>query len=116
MAEKDSGQEELNFETALEAYLDPQFGDLEEGSITKGEVVRVDADTVLVDVNFKSEGQIPADEFRDEEGISRLRSATKLMSTWCAKMKMTAQLRCLLNALNACRSLISSKKCKRTNA
>ncbi|MBQ9536990.1 MAG: 30S ribosomal protein S1 [Desulfovibrionaceae bacterium] len=78
MAEKDSGQEELNFETALEAYLDPQFGDLEEGSITKGEVVRVDADTVLVDVNFKSEGQIPADEFRDEEGNLSIKVGDKI--------------------------------------
>lgn len=59
---------EMSFENALENYLNPDFGDLEEGAIVKGEIVRVDEDHVLVDVNFKSEGQIPAGEFRDAEG------------------------------------------------
>ena len=69
MADKETGHEnEMSFESALEHYLNPDFGDLEEGSITKGEIVRVDDDNVLVDVNFKSEGQIPASEFRDAAG------------------------------------------------
>jgi small subunit ribosomal protein S1 len=59
---------EISFESALENYLSTDFGDLEEGSIVKGEVVRVEGDNVLVDVNFKSEGQIPAHEFRDGVG------------------------------------------------
>ncbi len=59
---------EMSFESALENYLNPDFGDLEEGSIVKGEVVRIDDDNILVDVNFKSEGQIPASEFRDAAG------------------------------------------------
>jgi small subunit ribosomal protein S1 len=59
---------EMSFESALENYLNPDFGDLEEGSIVKGEVVRIDDDHILVDVNFKSEGQIPANEFRDASG------------------------------------------------
>ena len=54
MADKETGHDEINFESALENYLNPDFGDLEEGSITKGEIVRVDDDNVLVDVNFKS--------------------------------------------------------------
>jgi len=59
---------EMSFESALENYLSTDFGDLEEGSIVKGEVVRVEGDHVLVDVNFKSEGQIPAHEFKDSAG------------------------------------------------
>lgn len=59
---------EMSFEQALEDYLTPDFGDLDEGSIVKGEIVRVDDDSVLVDVNFKSEGQINTNEFRDAEG------------------------------------------------
>ena len=59
---------DFNFESALEDYLSTDFGDLEEGTIGKGEIVRVDDDNVLVDVNFKSEGQIPTAEFRDAEG------------------------------------------------
>ena len=59
---------EFNFESVLEDYLSNDFGDLEEGTIVKGEIVRVDDDNVLVDVNFKSEGQIPTAEFRDADG------------------------------------------------
>ncbi len=69
MANRETGNEaELSFESALENYLSTDFGDLEEGSIVKGEVVRIGEDHVLVDVNFKSEGQIPVQEFRDSAG------------------------------------------------
>ena len=37
---------EMSFASALEDYLNPDMGDLEEGSIVKGEVVRVDDDTL----------------------------------------------------------------------
>ena len=59
---------EFDVARALDGYLSTDFGDLEEGTIVKGEIVRVDDDNVLVDVNFKSEGQIPTAEFRDAEG------------------------------------------------
>ncbi|UZP68994.1 30S ribosomal protein S1 [Desulfovibrio mangrovi] len=59
---------DISFEAALEDYLSSDFGDLDEGSIVKGEVVRVSGDYVLVDVNFKSEGQIPAAEFIGADG------------------------------------------------
>lgn len=68
MAEKETGHEDINFESALEDYLNPDPGDLEEGTITKGRIVRITDDNVLVDVNFKSEGQIPTAEFRDASG------------------------------------------------
>ncbi len=66
--EMHGNEAEFDFASALDGYLNTDFGDLEEGTIVKGEVVRVDDDNVLVDVNFKSEGQIPAAEFRDAEG------------------------------------------------
>ncbi len=59
---------DISFEAALEDYLSSDFGDLDEGSIVKGEIVRVSNDYVLVDVNFKSEGQIPAAEFAGPDG------------------------------------------------
>lgn len=59
---------DFNFESALEDYLSTDFGDLEEGTIVKGEIVRIDDDNVLVDVNFKSEGQIPTIEFQNTDG------------------------------------------------
>lgn len=59
---------ELDFASMLDNYVSSDMGDLEEGSIVEGVIVRVDDDNVLVDVNFKSEGQIPAAEFRDAQG------------------------------------------------
>ena len=58
---------EMNFAAALEEYA-PEMGDIEENTIVQGEVVRIDDDNVLVDVSFKSEGQIPSAEFRDAQG------------------------------------------------
>ncbi len=57
-----------DFEAALESYLQKDFADLEEGGLVKGQVVRIGSEVVLVDVNFKSEGQIPIGEFQDSEG------------------------------------------------
>ncbi|MFP4167277.1 MAG: 30S ribosomal protein S1 [Desulfonatronovibrionaceae bacterium] len=59
---------DVNFAEELENYLNDDFGDVHEGGIVSGEVVRVGKDHVLVDVNFKSEGQIPIKEFVDSEG------------------------------------------------
>jgi small subunit ribosomal protein S1 len=54
---------DLNFEDALEDYLKSDFGDLDEGTIVPGTIVKIGKDHVLVDVNFKSEGQIAVSEF-----------------------------------------------------
>ncbi len=70
--------EGMDFETALEDYLNADFGDLEEGSIVSGEVVKIDKDHVLVDVNFKSEGQLSASEFIDAEGNCTVKVGDKI--------------------------------------
>jgi small subunit ribosomal protein S1 len=41
---------------------------LQEGELVKGEIVKVDKEFVLVDIGYKSEGQIPIHEFIDSEG------------------------------------------------
>ncbi len=69
MANMETGHDlDFNFENELENYLNTDCSDLEEGSIVKGVVVSIDNDNILVDVNFKSEGQIPTSEFRDPSG------------------------------------------------
>ena len=78
MATSMEHENDLNFASALENYLSSDFGDLEEGSIVKGEIVRVDDDHILVDVNFKSEGQIPAAEFRDPSGNIAVREGDQV--------------------------------------
>lgn len=57
-----------DFASMLDGYLNNDGGDLEEGSIVEGEVVAIENENVLVNVGFKSEGQIPAEEFRDAQG------------------------------------------------
>ncbi len=69
---------DISFEAALEDYLSSDFGDLDEGSIVKGEVVRVSGDYILVDVNFKSEGQIPAAEFVGPDGTVSVKVGDKV--------------------------------------
>ena len=58
-----------DFASMLDAYGFNNDGcELEEGSIVEGEVVAIENENVLVNVGFKSEGQIPAEEFRDAQG------------------------------------------------
>ena len=61
---------EMDFEAELENYLNSDFGDIEEGVIVSGEVVKIDDTYILVDVNFKSEGQIPLDEFMENGQVA----------------------------------------------
>lgn len=61
---------EMDFESQLENYLNSDFGDIEEGVIVSGEVVKIDETYILVDVNFKSEGQIPLDEFMENGQVA----------------------------------------------
>ncbi|MDO4768659.1 MAG: 30S ribosomal protein S1 [Pseudomonadota bacterium] len=61
---------DMDFASQLENYLDSDFGDIEEGVIVSGEVVKIDETYILVDVNFKSEGQIPLDEFMENGQVA----------------------------------------------
>ncbi len=67
-SENEMAMDETDFEAALENYLHSDFGELEDGSIITGTVVKLGDEHILVDVNFKSEGQISAEEFKDRDG------------------------------------------------
>jgi hypothetical protein len=41
---------------------------IQEGKIVSGEIVQIDNEFVLVDIGYKSEGQIRINEFKDLEG------------------------------------------------
>ncbi len=56
----DMSQFEDLFEESLRTF--------QEGEILEGKVVGIDKDYVMVDVGYKSEGQIPLREFRGEDG------------------------------------------------
>lgn len=56
------------FLTLANLYAD-SFKDVKEGELVKGKIVRIQGDTVILDVGFKSEGSIPKNEFREDEEI-----------------------------------------------
>lgn len=53
--------------TALSALIAGSFRELHEGSIVKGRILEIKPQVVLVDIGYKSEGAIPANEFEDED-------------------------------------------------
>jgi small subunit ribosomal protein S1 len=55
------------YERLLDMY-DVSFRNFAEGEVVRGVVLQVSASEVIVDVGYKSEGVIPIDEFRDENG------------------------------------------------
>ncbi len=65
MATKQGG--EVMDRVALEALYEETFRNFEEGTIIEGRVVAVSKDKVVVDIGYKSEGIIPADQFVPED-------------------------------------------------
>lgn len=62
-------EQEENFAEMFEASLrEGGEGLLKEGEVVKGRVVQVTKDYAIVDVGFKSEGQIPLSEFTNARG------------------------------------------------
>src|SRR5512142_1466161 len=55
------------YERLLDMY-DVSFRNFAEGEVVRGVVLRVSDSEVIVDVGYKSEGMIPIEEFRDENG------------------------------------------------
>ena len=66
-----ASEPELTGEETMEELMgiyEESFKRFEEGQVVTGIIIAVDKDHVLVDVGYKSEGQISIHEFRDEEG------------------------------------------------
>jgi len=56
-----------NMENLMDMY-EESFKRFAEGEVVTGRIISVDKDYVLVDIGYKSEGQIRIQEFTDEEG------------------------------------------------
>ncbi len=52
--------------------------DFKVGDVVTGQVVEVQSDYVLVDINYKSEGLIPVDEFRVVDGVRSVKPGDKV--------------------------------------
>ena len=56
--------DEENFEKIFEESLKP----IQDGEVVTGKVLQITPDYVVIDVGYKSEGQIPIHEFNDIDG------------------------------------------------
>ncbi|MEE8430364.1 MAG: 30S ribosomal protein S1 [Candidatus Desulfatibia sp.] len=56
-----------NMEDLMDMY-EESFKRFAEGEVVTGKIISVDKDHVLVDIGYKSEGQIRINEFKDEDG------------------------------------------------
>jgi small subunit ribosomal protein S1 len=65
--EADSAPAEETMEDLMEMY-EESIKRFREGEVVTGRIIAVDKDYVLVDIGYKSEGQIRIQEFRDENG------------------------------------------------
>ncbi len=66
-----SASSEADGEESMEQLMDlyeESFKRFAEGEVVTGKIISMDKDNVLVDIGYKSEGQIPIHEFRDENG------------------------------------------------
>lgn len=59
--------DDLDMES-VQALYDESFGNIQEGEVVRGRIVQVSEDFVMVDIGYKSEGEIPIAEFVDETG------------------------------------------------
>jgi small subunit ribosomal protein S1 len=66
-ADADSAPAEETMEDLMEMY-EESIKRFREGEVVTGRIIAVDKDYVLVDIGYKSEGQIRIQEFRDENG------------------------------------------------
>ncbi|CAO0820403.1 30S ribosomal subunit protein S1 [Desulfarculales bacterium] len=55
----------------LALLYEQSFRTIQEGEVARGTIVAVENDYVVVDIGYKSEGQIDINEFKDVDGITR---------------------------------------------
>jgi len=72
-AERETGSETID----MTLLYEETFKNLEEGTVVEGTVVEVQADGVLVDIGYKSEGVIPNEEF-DPTELSQIKVGDRI--------------------------------------
>ena len=63
-----TSQEQSTSDIEFEKLLNEVFDAARPGELVKGTVIDVSRDYVVVDIGFKSEGHIPANQFLDDTG------------------------------------------------
>lgn len=72
-----------SMENLMEMY-EESFKRFAEGEVVTGRIISVDRDFVLVDIGYKSEGQIKIQEFRDDNGniVANVGDQVEVMVEW----------------------------------
>ena len=72
-----------DMESLMDMY-EESFKRFAEGEVVTGKIISVDKDHVLVDIGYKSEGQIDIQEFMDDSGDikAKLDDAVEVMVEW----------------------------------
>ena len=63
----DDASEDMDADNFMKMY-EESLKSIQEGEVVSGEIVQVDKEYVLVDIGYKSEGQISIHEFLDDQG------------------------------------------------
>ncbi|MGB5922159.1 MAG: S1 RNA-binding domain-containing protein, partial [Syntrophobacteria bacterium] len=61
-------QNQVLTEESFEALYEESLKSIKEGEVVRGSIIQVTDDYIMVDIGYKSEGQISVSEFKDEEG------------------------------------------------
>ena len=79
----DAQEASEGMDNLMEMY-EESFKRFAEGEVVTGRIISVDKDHVLVDIGYKSEGQIRIHEFRDENGIINAKTgdSVEVMVEW----------------------------------
>ena len=82
--EENDGIYDEESQEALMGLYEESFKRFAEGEVVTGRIIAVDRDHVQVDIGYKSEGQIPIHEFRDETGkiTAALGDIVEVMVEW----------------------------------
>jgi small subunit ribosomal protein S1 len=59
---------EMDMEVMSEELIEESLRRVQEGEVVRGRIVSITKDFVMVDIGYKSEGQIPIHEFTSPEG------------------------------------------------
>ena len=88
VTEKDSSQDTPqdsgdSMESVMDMY-EESFKRFAEGEVVTGRIISIDKDQVLIDIGYKSEGQVRIQEFLDENGniTAKVGDAIEVMVEW----------------------------------
>jgi len=82
-SDDDVSEPDESMESMMDLY-EESFKRFTEGEVVTGKIISIDKEFVLVDIGYKSEGQIRISEFKDEEGNINvnLNDSVEVMVEW----------------------------------